>query len=119
MPNAWLDRVMEHLGAALARVATSDPSSIKGQQYSVVTFSPTGNELVELYTKLNGAPTKVKDFTDADRAALRADAENNGAIRAGYWDHWAGNTWAYEADGITSDKNYQGPSLEEVGRRFL
>ena len=45
---------MPHLGGAIARIASSDPQSIKNKEFSIVTFWPTGEELVELYTKING-----------------------------------------------------------------
>ncbi|KAK5676767.1 hypothetical protein LTS10_010531 [Elasticomyces elasticus] len=109
---------LDHLGAALARIASADPQSIKNREYSVVSFWPTGNELKDLYTKVNGKEAQVKDFTQADYEAQMADGANFGPAKAGYWQKWQDNSYGYEADGRTSDKAYSGPCLEEVARVF-
>lgn len=110
---------LDHLGSALANIATSDPKSIAGKRYSVVTFWPTGKELQELHSKLTGAPVQIKDYTDAEREALRNDAANFGPPKAGYFDKWAADSWGYEAPDQIIDNSYSGPGLEEVGRRYL
>lgn len=100
------------------RIVTQDPQSIKGKEYSVVTFWPSGQELVELYSKINGKPTTIKDFTKEDRDAKRADVQNFGAAPVGYWDKWEENSFEYESGGKIGDREYDGPSLEEMARYF-
>lgn len=112
------NRSLEHLGNAIARIATQDPESIKDQEYSVVTFWPTGQELVELYSRINGKPAEVKDFTESGRDAKRSDVANFGAAPVGYWDKWEKGDWEYGSGGKISDNDYSGPSLEEVARAF-
>ena len=80
--------MLEHLGNALARLASCDPHSIRNKEYSVVTFWPTGNELVDLYTKINGKQAQAKDFSKADFKAQMADGANFGPAKAGYWKKW-------------------------------
>lgn len=84
----------------------------------MVTFWPSGQELVELYSRINGKPAHVKDSTRADRDAKRADVANFGAAPVAYWDKWEKNDWEYESGGKISDHKYSGPSLEEVARSF-
>lgn len=48
-----------HLAAAIAEIATQDPHSVKNKEYSAVTFWPSGQEIVELYSKVNGKPAQV------------------------------------------------------------
>ena len=108
---------MEHLGNAIARIATADPQSVKNREYSVVTFWPTGQELVDLYTKVNGKQARIKDFTKADRDTHVADGEN-GPAKVGYWDRWENDQWGYDSNGRISDTDYTGPSLEQLGRKF-
>jgi len=119
MKNKVPITTLDHLAAALTRMATADPQSIKNKEFSVVSFWPTGNELRDLYTKVNGKEAQVKDFTEADFEAQMADGANFGPAKAGYWKKWETNGWAYEADGRVSGKAYEGPSLEEVARKFL
>ena len=102
----------------MARLAVSDPQSIKNTEHSFVTFWPTGEELVDLYTKINGRPAEVKDFTDKDRQEINADAAAFGPAKVGYWDHWESGNWGYESEGKVYDQNYHGPGIEEVARRF-
>lgn len=83
-----------------------------------MTFWPSGQELVELYSKINGKPAQVKDFTREDRDAKRADVQNFGAAPVGYWDKWEEDSWEYEKGGKISDDKYSGPSLEEMARSF-
>ncbi|KAL9107808.1 MAG: hypothetical protein Q9227_007323 [Pyrenula ochraceoflavens] len=110
---------ISHLGDALARIAASpDPYSIKNTTHSVVTFWPSGDELVSLYTKINGKQATVKDFTEKDRHEFRDDAENFGAAKVGYWDKWASGNWDYETGDKVYDRSYSGEGIEETARRF-
>lgn len=84
----------------------------------MVTFWPTGHELVDLYSKINNKPAQVKDLTKADRDTKRADTANFGAVPAAYWDKWERGDWEYESGGKMSDNDHSGPSLEEVARAF-
>ena len=100
------------------RLAVSDPKSIQNTSHSIVTFWPTGQEVADLYTKINGKPAEIKDFTLKDRDEIRADAANFGAAKVGYWDHWEEGKWDYESGGKVYDKNYASPGIEEVARKF-
>ena len=108
----------DHLANAITRIATADPHSVKNREYSAVTFWPTGYELVDLYTKINGEKTQVKDFTQADREVQLADGANFGPAKVGYWDRWESGRWGYEENGRISDKEYEGPGLEEIARKY-
>ncbi|TKA64146.1 hypothetical protein B0A55_09295 [Friedmanniomyces simplex] len=118
MQNRVPITAIEHLAQALTRIACADPQSIKNKEYSVVPFWPTGNELKELYTKINGQQAQVKEFTPADREAQMADAADFGPAKAGYWEKWESGVWGYEAEGRISDREYGGPGLEEIARSF-
>ncbi|KAK3110410.1 hypothetical protein LTR53_015332 [Teratosphaeriaceae sp. CCFEE 6253] len=109
---------LDHLGAALARIACFPPSSIANTPHSVVTFWPTGAELADLYTAINGSPAAVKDFTPTDLEAQMSDAANFGPAKAGYWARWESGVWGYEAEGMVVEMGYGGPGLEEVARGF-
>lgn len=84
----------------------------------MVTFWPSGQELVDLYSKINGKPAQVKDFTRENRDAKRADVQNFGAAPVGYWDKWEENSFEYEKGGKIRDDQYDGPSLEEMARAY-
>lgn len=115
-----VNRLSAQLGHAIAQVAASDPQSIKNKSFSVVSYWPTGQDLVDLYSQLNGSPAKVKDYTTADRDALRADAANMGAVKAGYFDHWDKEDWRYgEFEDAAAFGNSKIPTLEETARRFV
>lgn len=112
---------MDHLAYALTKlVTTSDPASIRNRSYSVVTFWPTGKELVELYTKINnGEPTQVRDFTQSDREHLNEDIQGFGATKVGYWGHWEKGDWDYESSERIDVEGNVNPTLEEVARPFV
>ncbi|GAM89378.1 hypothetical protein ANO11243_074150 [Dothideomycetidae sp. 11243] len=111
--------VLDHLGERIAQIAAKDPQEIKNKNYSVISFMPTGQDFVDLYSKLNGSPAKVKDFTPADRETMINDAANFGPAKVGYWDRWESGNWGYSADGRIDVSQYNGPSLEEIAKRFL
>lgn len=110
---------LDHVAAALTQIATSDPASVAGKEFSAVTFWPTGQELVDLYTKLNGKQAQVKDWTSKDREEMMADGANFGPAKVGYWDRWESGSWGYEKGTRKALGGYTGPGLEEVGRRFV
>lgn len=83
-----------------------------------MTFWPTGRELQQLHEKLTGGPIHVRDYTDADREAQRDAGAEFGPAKAAYWDRWADNSFAYEGLGVTKIDNYDGPSLEEIGKLY-
>lgn len=114
-----VSRMRDHVAAALTQIATSNPKTVANQEFSAVTFWPTGQELVDLYTKLNGKQAGIKQWTTLDRDAMRADGANFGPAKVGYWDRWEKGEWGYERPGRTALGGYSGPGLEEVGRRFL
>ncbi|KAK3109649.1 hypothetical protein LTR53_016867 [Teratosphaeriaceae sp. CCFEE 6253] len=118
LQNRFPITTLDHLGAALARIACSPPPSIANRPHSVVTFWPTGAELADLYTRIHGSPVAVKDFTPADLEAQMDDAANFGPAKAGYWARWESGVWGYEGEGVVVDKGYGGPGLEEVARGF-
>jgi len=39
-------------------------------------------------------------------------------MKVGYRDHWESGQWEYQTGGKIYDKNYQGPGIEDVARRF-
>ena len=118
VPDTDLRRTIDHISKGLAGLALSDPQSIKNTEHSFVTYWQTGNEVVELYTRINGKPAEVRDFTQKDAEEISGDAANLGAARVGYWDHWEKDDWEYESRGKVYHDKYEGPTLEEVTRRF-
>ena len=107
---------IDHLAQALARLATSDPESIANTEHSVVSFWPSGQEVADLYTKINGKSAKIKDFTDKDREELRADLSGMGALKVAYLNKWEEERWHYPATDGLHDTSYQGQGIEEVAR---
>lgn len=101
------------------RIASADPNSIKNREYSVVTFWPTGKDLVDIYTKLNKSPARVKNYTEADHDAFRNDTEGLGLVKASYFEHWSSNDFGYGDHGRTRDEHYQGPTIETLAQGFL
>nr|POF16679.1 hypothetical protein CFP56_71320 [Quercus suber] len=110
---------LDHVASSLTQIATSDPREIAGKSFSAVTFWPTGQELVDLYTKLNGKQAQIKDWTAKDREEMMADGANFGPAKVGYWDRWESGDWHYDAGSRVVLGGYSGPGLEEVARRFL
>lgn len=110
---------MTHLAQALTRIATADPQTTRNKSYSVVTFWPSGEELLGLYTKVNGKKAEVKPWTKEDRESFYEDGPNFGPAKAGYWDKWEADGFAYEKEGRIVEGEYEGPGLEEIARRFV
>lgn len=74
--------------------------------------------MVDLYSRIHGTQAHVKDFTAADRDAQRNDEANFGPAKVGYWDRWETGKWDFETDGKILDREYQGPTFEEIARKF-
>ena len=83
-----------------------------------MTFWPTGQDVADLYTKINGKPAEIKDFTAKDRDETIADAANFGPAKAGYWNKWERGQWEYEQGGKVYDNKYTEASIEQVARKF-
>ncbi|CAI6084187.1 unnamed protein product [Clonostachys chloroleuca] len=80
---------MEHLGSALATLLARDPADIVGKSFSAVTFRPSGKDLVNVFTELNGGqPTTVVDQTPEDLQLLLQDIKGSGAFMGVYMRHW-------------------------------
>ncbi|ORY34816.1 hypothetical protein BCR39DRAFT_514939 [Naematelia encephala] len=56
----------EALGEAIAELAARDPASIKDKDFYVYDYAPTGNEIIQVLTKLHGKAPQVKPETDED-----------------------------------------------------
>lgn len=113
---------MDYLAQVVARVVTTNsPEDIKGKEYSAITFWASGAEIRDLYTKLHGGKdTKVSEWTRAEREARRNEpTDYTSVVRVAYIDKWENATWEYETGGRTLDKEYDGPGIEEVAKRFL
>ncbi|KAF2156334.1 hypothetical protein K461DRAFT_275455 [Myriangium duriaei CBS 260.36] len=119
LQNGFPITSIDYLASGLHRLATSDPSSTKNTEHSFVTFWPTGQDLVDLFSKINGKPATIRDYTVEVRNDLLADAANFGAVKAGYLGKWEANSWAYDQPGRAYDKSYTGPSIEETARRYI
>lgn len=80
---------MEHLGSSLATLLARDPADIVGKSFSAVTFRPSGKDLVNVFTELNGGqPTTVVDQTPEDLQLLLQDIKGSGAFMGVYMRHW-------------------------------
>ncbi|VUC37409.1 unnamed protein product [Clonostachys rosea] len=80
---------MKHLGTALADLAARDPADIVGKSFSAVTFHPSGKDLVNVFTQLNGGkPTEVVNQTPEDLELLLQDVNGLGAFMGVYMRHW-------------------------------
>ena len=107
-------RSLPYLGAAVAEIVTLPPSQIKDQTYSVNQFWPTGNDIIELFTRLNGSKPEIKDFTPEDAAALKEQAPI-GFVAAALKDAWTAGNWVDQGDFKVDGWN--GPSLEEIAAK--
>lgn len=101
------------------RIATADPDSIKNREYSVVTFWPTGQDLVDVYTKLNKTPAKVKSYTEAEHDAFQNDTEGLGMVKASYFEHWSSNDFGYGDHSRVRDELYEVPCIVILAQGFL
>lgn len=85
----------------------------------MVTFRPTGIELIKLFTELCGSATKVEDFT-LDMSDQKIGDGPYGPVVVGHIDEWAGNSYEYGKHGmINHDMEYERPSLQEVAKAYL
>lgn len=119
MQNRFPITTVEHLGSTIARLAASDPKSIKDKEYTAVTFWASGEELRDLLTDVNGEPATVKDFSMTDREEILKDLENFGPVRIGYIDRWIDDRWEYDTRGRIAMADASGFSLEDVARKYL
>lgn len=111
--------MLDHLGATIARVCTKDPQEIKNKSFSAVSFFPTGNDLIELYTKINGKKAEHKQYTNEIREEWNADGQNFGPGKVAYMDRWENGNFGYDQEGRVLDREYKGPGLEEIARGYL
>lgn len=80
---------MDHLGTALADLLTRDPSDIVGKTFSAVTFRPSGQDLLDVFTKLNeNTPATLVAHTPEDLKRLLEDIQGMGAFMGVYMRHW-------------------------------
>ena len=114
-----MDRMVEHLQQGITHLALSDPQTLKNTEHSFVSYWPTGQELLDIYTKVNGKQAQIKNWTPQDRDEMNADGANFGPTKVGYWDKWQDDDWQYDSGGKVYDRTYKGVSLEEVARRFV
>lgn len=83
-----------------------------------MTFWPTGQEIADLYSKINGKPVEIKDFTKKDRDELNADAANFGAVKVGYRDKWESGEWGYDQGDKVYNNDHTTASIEQVAKNF-
>jgi hypothetical protein len=100
---------MNHLGAALTNVVARDPASIVGKSFSAVTFRPSGQDLLNAFTSVNGnMPAKLVVHTPEDLKRLLQDTQGYGAFMGVYMRHWDRGDLEFPGMIPTSD----GTSLE-------
>ena len=109
---------MDHLGAALAQLTTLPAAELKDAEFSAVTYLPTGQELVDLFTQLHGTAPAVTDY---DLAAKDADYANApfGPVVATYKHHWETGAWGYPQAVQVEKYEGHGTPLVEVARKFV
>ncbi|KAI5480111.1 hypothetical protein MNV49_001771 [Pseudohyphozyma bogoriensis] len=107
----------ERVGRVLADLASRDPLSIKDTKHSVITYWPTGYELAELYTKINGKEVTIKPFTKEHRETLLNDGKG-GAVMVGYLDKWENNSFEYQSEDKEYHGSFEGSSLEDIIRLY-
>lgn len=80
---------MDHLGAALTDLLARDPTNIVGKSFSAVTFQPSGQDLLNVLTKLNeNTPATLVAQAPEDLKRLLQDTQGIGAFMGVYMRHW-------------------------------
>lgn len=60
-------RTAPYLGAAMAQLTLNPTSEWAGKPIHIYDYAPTGQEIVDAYTKANnGKPTEIKWYTDEE-----------------------------------------------------
>lgn len=111
-------RTIDYLGAALATLAMQAPESIANANYSAVQFWVSGEQFVELFTKLhNGIKPQVSDFTEEDFKTMTAAYGQFGIAVSSYMLSWERSDWRFQS--AIEVENRQPETLEDVAKRFI
>ena len=82
-----------------------------------MTYTPTGNQLVEVLTKINGSRPTIKGYS-AEDMQKNYEAQPLGTVQTTYKRKWQGGKWEYPS-GV--DVEYEGKNrdLEDVMRKYM
>lgn len=85
-----------HLACAIVDVVSREPASIKDKNFYTYTFSPTGQDLIDLFTKHNGSAPSVEKYTD-EQYEQDTDAPGFTMVAATYKKRWGEGKWGWES----------------------
>ncbi|WVW83156.1 hypothetical protein I302_105174 [Kwoniella bestiolae CBS 10118] len=105
---------LAYLGHAITQLSLR-PSAIAGKTIALYDLQPTGQEIIDVLTKIHGKPTKVTDYTDEQYEKDMGDLVS--AISASVKLKWGDNSWAKE-EKVEVD-GWKNKSFEELTRAFL
>ncbi|WVW83155.1 hypothetical protein I302_105173 [Kwoniella bestiolae CBS 10118] len=98
------------LGYATAQLLLF-PDSLAGQTYQVYDYQPTGQELIDVLTKLNGSKPQITQFTEKEyQEGIKVPGV--GAILSAIKAKWGDDNWGPERN-LPEFKDWQTKSLEE------
>jgi len=100
-------------------VVLKDPSSIANKNFYTYTFSPSGQEIIQLFINLNGSAPQVEQYTD-EQYEKDTDTPGLGMVAATYRRRWGDGDWAWKTIGADW-VDVQGPkeSLGELAKPFF
>jgi hypothetical protein len=80
---------MDHLGAVLTDLLAREPTDIVGRTFSAVTFRPSGQDLLNVFTRVNeDTPATLVAHTPQDLKRLLQDTQGISAFMGVYLRHW-------------------------------
>jgi hypothetical protein len=105
-----------HLSRVIAEVVLRGPASIKNKNFYTYTFSPTGQELIDLFTAENGSAPTVDKYTDE---RYEKDTEEPGLVMvaATYRKRWGEGVWGWDeinAEWVEAEKPKE--TLQELAK---
>ena len=110
---------MDHLGAALAYLATLPSAETAGKEVAAVTVMATGRQLIEAFTNLhNGTPPTILEYDEETRKADYANPPF-GPVSATYKRHWETGKWEYPAQVPVETYDGKGDTVEQIAKKWL
>ncbi|KAK6902858.1 hypothetical protein I203_108118 [Kwoniella mangroviensis CBS 8507] len=106
-----------YLGYALSQLVQS-PSKIANKTITLYDYAPTGQEIVDILSKINNKPADVVEYTDERYEEDQKDTF--AAIAAGIRKRWGTNEWNNEEGQVekVEVEGWKGESLGELVKRY-
>jgi hypothetical protein len=96
-----------------------NPASIANKNFYTYTFSPTGQELIDLFTAYNGSAPVIERYTD-EQYEKDTDVPGFSVVGATYRRRWGEGVWGW--DSINAEwVDVEGPkeTFKELAKPFF